>query len=614
MLKRINKYLNPFEITLVVSMLTLLFITLIIYIDKKSNEKLKFFVYKTQEKSILRLITQLEDTLAKQDFFLNKIHKNLDKPSLIKDNLIIIENNKIVFSNVNDIDISFFQNISSQSQNIFFASYKDNSFFGSYKFIDGKIFLTFTDFDKIIKENIFGENILINSHDGKIVYASEYKDFFNTIRNKIGNNQFSVISGGEEIAVTTITFHDDYNISIYAPFKYYYSDLSGQNVKIGIPAFIFGFIIFSLLFAIKLSVNRFITEKEKYETLFQLEHEKFQRIVQSIDEGVALITKDYEIIWINDYIAKKIPNIKSGKCFKELSDKEYKCSICMLEKVFTEKRSYSVTTKDFIKGEKGFYDVIWVPLMDKHGEVTACVELIRDITAIVEMQNKVVQSEKLSALGLLAGGVAHEINNPLVGILNMSQLLSRRFPENSKEKDMIELIIEAGKETKNIVQSLLDYARQGTTKMERFDIRESINFALKIFGSKLKNKKIVIKNNIDRPIIVNANKGKIHQVFINLLSNSIDAIEENGEITIDYIKNGNKTILKIRDNGKGISHENLDKIFDPFFTTKDVGKGTGLGLSITHGIIKEHGWNIDVESELNNYTTFKIIIENSEDS
>lgn len=612
MWKKLFKYLSPFELVLVVSMLVILFISLIIYIDKKSNEKLKFFVYKTQEKSILRLISQIEDELARQDSFLNKIYFNYNsKLDHLSGNLLIFENGEILFSNVDSNKNYVIKNAITKSQGVFFASDNDISILGSYILKDGRIFATFVNLEKIIKESIFGENILINFRDGSIVHASEYKDFFNIIRRDLTNRQFSVINGGEEIAITSVKFYDDFIISIYAPFKYYYSGLVDKDVRIGVPAFIFGVVILSLLFIIKMSVNRFVSEKEKYEKLFQLEHEKFQKIVQSIDEGVNLISSDYDILWGNDYITKKLPDIKVGKCYHELTGLNNRCSFCMLDKVFNEKKTQSITTKDFLKGYPGFYDVIWVPLLDEKGEVTSCVEIIRDITPIVEMQNKIIQSEKLSALGLLAGGVAHEINNPLVGILNMSQLLARRFEEKSKERGMIDLIIEAGKETKNIVQSLLDYSRQGSEKMEKFDIRESINFAIKIFGSRIKDKKIIVENRIDSPIFVKASKGKMHQVFINLIGNSIDAIESNGRIILESESSDEVTKIKVIDNGKGIKKEDADKVFDPFFTTKEVGKGTGLGLSITQGIINDLGWSISFQSEPDRFTCFEIKIVNS---
>ncbi|MGA1862719.1 ATP-binding protein [Deferribacter thermophilus] len=234
--------------------------------------------------------------------------------------------------------------------------------------------------------------------------------------------------------------------------------------------------------------------------------------------------------------------------------------------------------------------------------------IIRDMTKIRELESKLIEREKLSALGLLAGGVAHEINNPLVGILNFAQLLERRLPDDSYEKKLVKTIIEASKDTKNIVSNLLAFARHKDSDISNVDIRDSLDFAIKILGSKIKDKKVVVNTDIQCDTTIKANKGKLHQLLINLISNAIDAVEIGGKVDITfYMENGRK-VLKVRDNGKGIPEEIRQRIFDPFFTTKGVGKGTGLGLAIVKSIVDEYNWKIEVESELNNYTEFAIYI------
>jgi len=606
MLNQIYKKLNPFELFLIFSLLLVLLITLLIYIDKKSNERFKFFVFKTQEKSILRLVSNIEDQLAYLDTILNKLEQKDIDPKNVSEKIIIIEDKSILYKSFDEpLNLP---KISEKNMGVFITNIADNGYIGLFIKKDGKTYIAFSNLEKIIRETLFSENILITYKNKEIVYASEYKDFFNTIKNYNEKSQFSIISNNEEFAITSTTFHDHFQIFIYAPFKYYYTGFSDKNVKIGFSAFIFGTIILILLFVIKLSINRFIYEKEKFQKLFQLEHEKFQRIVESIDEGVALIDKNRNLLWANSYLVKRVPDIKGGFCYKEITGKDTPCEFCILEKIFEEKQTFSISTTNFLKQSKGYFEVVWAPLVDENGNVTASVELIRDITKIKDLEAQLIQSEKLSALGLLAGGVAHEINNPLVGILNISQLLARRFDKNSKEMELLNVIIEAGRETKNIVQNLLDYARQNVERYEEFDIRESISFAIKIFNSKLKSKKINVINRIDKPLFIKASKGKIHQVFLNLMSNAIDAVDDNGQITIDYQQNDENIIINFRDNGVGIKPEHINKIFDPFFTTKEVGKGTGLGLAVTSGIIREMGWDIKVHSDCGKGTEFNIYI------
>jgi signal transduction histidine kinase len=283
------------------------------------------------------------------------------------------------------------------------------------------------------------------------------------------------------------------------------------------------------------------------------------------------------------------------------------CDGCKYQNVITDKKVQKMNYINYITGRKGHYEVILSPLIDEEGNVVAVVDLIIDVTENINMQQKMLQSEKLSALGLLAGGIAHEINNPLVGILNFAQLLSKKIDNKSPEGKLVDTIIEAGTETKRIVQNLLVYARQSVDKKETYPIEESIEFAIKILNSKIRAKCLKVNILQEETFIVRANKGKIHQVFLNLLTNSIDASKNNGRI--DIVLNFNKKEIKIKDYGIGIKKEFLDKIFDPFFTTKDVGEGTGLGLSIIAGIINEHGWNISVESEFGKYTVFTIKME-----
>ena len=324
-----------------------------------------------------------------------------------------------------------------------------------------------------------------------------------------------------------------------------------------------------------------------------------KNIVYNSPEAIFTFDMDYEIKTINNEALKLI---KSD--LKPVN----------LRKIFDSKTIDEISRNESIKNfdcQLIVNELKPVPvqisvskLMIENNVEYICV--IKDMSKIKELEAQVIQSEKLSALGLLAGGVAHEINNPLVGILNMAQVLSKNLKDNASRK-IVEVIIDAGMETKRIVENLLSYARQNINKDEMFEISESVGFALKILGSRIRNEKVNIHNKL-QDIKVKGNKGKVHQIFLNLLSNAIDAVDKGGNIWINSLYENDKYIIEIKDDGKGIDKEVIDKIFDPFFTTKSQGKGTGLGLSITHGIIKEHGWDIEVESEKDKYTIFRIVI------
>jgi two-component system NtrC family sensor kinase len=236
----------------------------------------------------------------------------------------------------------------------------------------------------------------------------------------------------------------------------------------------------------------------------------------------------------------------------------------------------------------------------------AMVGIFRDITDQKEKENlklQLLHADKLASIGQLAAGTAHEMNNPLGNIsLYAQMLLKKAEDEDTKEKLMV-INNEANRAAK-IVNELLDFARQSELKLSNIDINNEIDRVLTILKPQLKG----IRINTDlKPLpLILADGGQIQQVIMNLLTNSIQSITENGDITIKSTANPSHVEISISDNGCGIPKENLDKIFDPFFTTKEPGKGTGLGLSISYGILKRHNGLIEVKSEVGKGTIFTI--------
>jgi len=235
-------------------------------------------------------------------------------------------------------------------------------------------------------------------------------------------------------------------------------------------------------------------------------------------------------------------------------------------------------------------------------------------------QKKLIQSEKLASIGTLASGVAHEVNNPLAGIMHCIVRIKKN-PENKDEiEKYLELMEEAAKKMEFVVKNLLDFARQPDFQKEDIDPKEALKNALSLAKHRLEKERIeVALNSCPHDILITGNKNQLEQVFLNLILNSIDAITErkdqsikfSGEIQVScgLMENNNKKFrIQIRDNGKGILDENLNKIYDPFFTTKPPGKGTGLGLSVSMNIIRDHEGDMDVKSENNSGTIVTIIL------
>jgi len=226
-------------------------------------------------------------------------------------------------------------------------------------------------------------------------------------------------------------------------------------------------------------------------------------------------------------------------------------------------------------------------------------------------RQQLTHSERLAAVGRLAAGVAHEINNPLTGVLTFAHLLLRDAPENSRERADIEMMIQATMRCKEIVRGLLDFARQNEPQKKLADLNAIIREAQRLTGNQASIQRVEVVMELDPalpPLVLDASQ--IQQVLVNMIVNALDAMPQGGRLTLRTRTTGEAgkrfVEVEISDTGCGIPHENLAHIFEPFFTTKPTGKGTGLGLSIAYGIISEHGGTISVRSEVGAGSTFTI--------
>jgi two-component system NtrC family sensor kinase len=235
----------------------------------------------------------------------------------------------------------------------------------------------------------------------------------------------------------------------------------------------------------------------------------------------------------------------------------------------------------------------------------------RDEKLRLQAQEEIMKSERLAMIGRLAAGVAHEINNPLGGILLFSRLLLQKAPSEGIMRDNLERIERDAKRCQGIVQGLLDFARLREPKVETLDLNVLLEKTVNIFENHplFLNIKIVKRYQTDLPM-VSADPAQMQQVFVNIIMNAAEAMDGKGILTI-ATKSGNRddyVEISFTDNGKGISSDELDSVFEPFFTTKDIGRGTGLGLSISYGIIQKHGGTIKVLSQVGQGSTFVITL------
>jgi PAS domain S-box-containing protein len=246
-------------------------------------------------------------------------------------------------------------------------------------------------------------------------------------------------------------------------------------------------------------------------------------------------------------------------------------------------------------------------LVDKAGATRGTLIIVDNITDRIRLEDQLIQNEKLTSIGLLAAGVAHEVNTPLAVISSYSQMLRKQItPEDSRYK-LLEKITKQTFRASEIVNNLLNFSRTNATEFAEVDIHQVITETLSLLEHQFKGARVRVERELraDYPVAY-GNAGKLQQVFLNLMVNARDAMPEGGELRIMTDAVDSKIEIIVQDTGIGISRENIQKIYDPFFTTKAAGKGTGLGLSVTYGIVQEHGGIITVDSRPGVGTSFKL--------
>jgi two-component system NtrC family sensor kinase len=262
----------------------------------------------------------------------------------------------------------------------------------------------------------------------------------------------------------------------------------------------------------------------------------------------------------------------------------------------------------------GVFQLSVSPWYDKNNRLAGSIHVAKDINNEKLLQQQLIQSEKLSAIGELISGIAHELNNPLTGVMGYSQLLQLREDLDDRAKENLHKINNLALRCQRIVQNLLFFARKQKPERTLTDINEIIEKTVELRSYELQVNNIEIHRNLDRNLPKTiADAHQLQQVFLNIITNAEQAMLESnrkGQLKIctrTDSQNAN-IIVEIKDDGPGISENHLNRIFDPFFTTKEVGKGTGLGLSLSYGMIKEHSGNIYVRSRLNEGSTFFVEI------
>jgi two-component system NtrC family sensor kinase len=247
------------------------------------------------------------------------------------------------------------------------------------------------------------------------------------------------------------------------------------------------------------------------------------------------------------------------------------------------------------------------PLVSKSGDRIGRLLLFDDVTQRERLEEQMTQTEKLTSLGLLAAGVAHEVNTPLAVISNYIQMLGKQMPDGDPRQAIIEKIVKQTFRASEIVNNLLNFSRTSATEVVDIDVNRVVEETLSLVAHPLKTSQIQVVRQLGETLpAVRGSANKLQQVFLNLFLNARDAMPGGGMLEVRTTAHNGSVEVEIVDTGAGIAREHIHRIFDPFFTTKASGRGTGLGLSVSYGIIKEHSGKIDVRSTPGKGTSFHV--------
>ena len=321
-----------------------------------------------------------------------------------------------------------------------------------------------------------------------------------------------------------------------------------------------------------------------------------------------VVDKDYNIVNANkafcSYMKVNTEDVIKMKYF-DFPELFNDCMQTLIDEVFTggNERKGELKVNDKI-----FHADIF-PLEDKKKKIIKALLAIKDVTDFKINEKRLLQADKMAAVGQLAAGVAHEIRNPLGIIRNYTYVMKGQLKEqNEKVVKSINAIEASVNRASNIIDNLLNFSRMSGDIEKEVDIQEVLENILSLEKKVMEKLKIKLILQFDEKIVCRINDESLNHILINLISNAIDAMQTGGVLTIRCCKSEKKIYFFISDTGVGIKKEDLDNIFHPFFTTKAPGKGTGLGLYIAYNEVQRFGGEIRVTSQVNKGSTFKLIL------
>jgi PAS domain S-box-containing protein len=342
-----------------------------------------------------------------------------------------------------------------------------------------------------------------------------------------------------------------------------------------------------------------------------------ESIVESVNVGLLAVDETGRVTRCNSMFEEMLGLRREeaqGKLVEEIFDENFALNLAQILgksrwHLQELRHGYKLHTTSF-SGKPLILNVAVAPLRSALHEQTGAIIVLENVTSRVKLEETLQQSEKLSSIGLLAAGVAHEVNTPLTGVYSYTQMLLGMIPETDPKHALLLKVQKQTERASNIAGNLLNFSRVGSqTEYGEVNVNKILDDTLQLLEPQLRKSQVEIVKKYELPLPkIHANAGKLQQVFTNLILNARDAMfGGGGAITLTTKINGEESVsIEISDTGTGIEPENLSKIYDPFFTTKGVGSGTGLGLAVTYGIVQEHAGTIMATSEVGKGTTFHL--------
>ena len=454
--------------------------------------------------------------------------------------------------------------------------------------------------------NTVEENLVLKCSQGTDILPKRIDCVIPGGADEISGQQY--VTACDRLKLTDSINNDTINISIPLCCR---NRLQGIMVITELPVDVLNDCLHALLLSIGRQIGQTIESFENIQNL-RRSSELLQSVFDGISDPLILLDQDGTLKMVNQAFLLR-HNLSGDEALGMVIDTLTSQQQCLFSGRLQELDLHAKEphAKEIQLDDGSIFDMNFYPILNVDNSVHAIVCFAKDVTGAKETERRIQQTEKLVAVGQLAAGVAHEINNPLGVILCYTDIIKENNSDNAELMDDITVIDRHAENCRRIVADLLDFSRSRESRIDKQyqSINDTIENVLSMVSQQFLKKQIVLKTDLDTTLprcLIDDQRMK--QVLLNLIMNAGQAIGNKGEINISTRAEKTDIIIEIEDDGPGINKDIIDKIFDPFFSTKEPGQGTGLGLSVSYGIIREHDGEIRVQSTPGHGARFTVII------